>query len=1057
MRSLCAIGVAVVVLSAPVAASAQVAWDSPSSEGFVEVPRTGANIEAGFWGGDSGPARFAFVGLLRAGLVLDRAFEIGVDAGFSYGILSGEAGDHGASANPRISLRGIVGERRWRLRVGGGIAIPAIPSSDEARATALLGSQLRGYQELWLWGADRLSVVADAELVAVPVDFLYLEARVAAAALISASRNRFAPGQAESFWDPTIDLSAAIGVRHDNLLAAVRFRQTFLPTFDDQAQSSVELFLRPTTHIDDSSVELFGEVRASMNLDDPLGVTSATPMWGVFLSFGIATTPREIPDGRFGVSAVRFDGVERVDERSIAACLGTRSRSRISIDAGLRGTPECGAPPFDGSDLSVELFAYPWSTWPLFDENVFERDVERIERWYRARGYYDARVLSAEVQPEAASLVDQSADGCGDGEGNCEAEVTFSIEEGEPVRIARIAIRGLDDLPEGMRAQLRATLTQHRDDPFDEALYEETKRRMLSVLADASYGQARVTGDVKINTGRREAFIVFQIHGGLPNVIGRVCVAGHGELDPELMLAVTYLEAGTSFSLEDLQQAQRAIYGLGVFSAVEVGPVHPRSGGEEGAGETSVPADDDETTIPQDAFCSEPLAEVPEGARAVDVLVQVTAGRRYRIGVGGGFQAGQAVTVGTTTGFSGQENAAQWDLHLSFLAEDRNLGGSLILARFEVRPRAIFDMPFLNFSPAEPTPFGILVSGSLRAPGVFEPRTNLVVDTRVDLGPMPFSDFFRLQPEGQIGLNHTWLEGRVYAAALAHGEAFIPTDQQPLDPRDQLPLTYANYLEAIGRIDMRDDPRNPHSGGYLEARVQGSVQPLSTWTFARWLIDARGYVPLGAQVTIAARFQIGGMHVLSYDTEQLAVDNRYQLHQLGPPSMQLRGGGASSNRGFLPGLLGDAQDIYYTEARDEEQVRRGEPVRQRSIRNSGGTALWQASLEIRVRLTVDIGVVVFADAGDVLRPENPSDEAFVGFRFDRPQFSFGLGLRYRTIIGPLRIDVALRPDALQDLGSVRSLPPDCRPDRAQNCRPRNTLFGVTELPGAIHLTIGESF
>ncbi|MCA9608433.1 MAG: BamA/TamA family outer membrane protein, partial [Myxococcales bacterium] len=1046
MRFVASIVVAVVLL-APAAAGAQTAWDTPSSRGFDLVPRTGANIEAATWTLDNeGRTLFAFSGLLRAGLVLDRVYELSLDAGFVYGILNDvqvgdflndATGDHGAAANPRFSLRGVIGERQWRLRFGGGATIPAIPQSEGSRQVALIGALMRGYQELWLWSANRASVIVDGELTLMPVDSLYLELRAAVGALLSVSANAFAPGQAPDYFDLSIDLSAAIGYRHDNVLVGTRLRQTFLPTFEgDQAQTSAELFIRPTGRIDNSSIELFGELRAMTNLDDPFGVTSAVPMWSVQLAFGIATTPIEIPDGRYGIRSVDFRGVERMDDQAIAACIGTHRRARFGIDIGIRGTPECGEPPFDGDHLLIDLFSYPWSPWPLFDENVFERDIERIERWYRARGFYEARVTATEVQPDSAREVDQSVEECGDGEGNCQAHVTFTVDEGEPVRVSRISIRFVSengqqqeeedlDLPEDIRQQLRDELQFHRDDPFDEAIFELVKQRMQRVLADESYGQARVRGEVKVNSGRHEAFVVFVIDAGLPNVINRICVTGHGELPPDLMLGVTYLDAGDRFRLELLEEAQRALYSLGAFSAVEVAPL---TRAEEEA----------EDALPDDAFCTEPLAQVPDRTHPVDILIRVSTGRRYRIGVGGGFQAGQAVTVGNTGITNGQVNAAQWDLHLSFFAEDRNLFDRLVRARFEVRPRAIFDMPFLSFVPADPIPFGIQVNGSIRAPGVFEPRTNLVIDTRLDLGPMPYTNFFRFEPDAVIGLDHTWMDGRIYAGLFLHGNAFLPTDRQPPDPNDALPFTYAVYLEADGRVDLRDDPRNPHAGIYLGADVESSVQPLSSWSFLRWTADARGYVPLGDFFTVAARFQIGAMHVFGYE-DSLDPDNRYRLHQLGPPALQLRGGGASGNRGYLPGLLGDAQDVYVTEPQSDEEIRRGAPVEQRSVRISGGNAMWQASLELRVRLTVDLGVVGFVDAGDVLRPEDPSDLS-VGFRFDRPQLSFGLGLRYRTIIGPLRVDFALRPDELQDLGSERSLPPDCRPDRAQGCRPRNTLF-----------------
>lgn len=1094
MRRSLALGLAAAWLaSVPSTVTAQPAWDAPSPRGFDLVPRTGANLELGFWSHDTDDAQLlSLSGLLRAGIVLDRTFEIGLTAGWVWANLTPiegaltAAGSHGAATNPHFSFTQIFAdEERWRLRIGAGFTIPATPPSDDARDTAFLGSGMRGYSELWLWSADRGAATLEATLQLVPLDMLYIELSARGAGLFTLTpRSIAAPQQRDSTGtehfsnvDATIDLHAAIGLRIDNFFGGFRFREVINPTFvGDLAQSSLELFLRGTGRIDDTSIELFGEARALTNLDDPYGLASTLPLFGVHVSFGISTTPEEIPDGRYGVAEVRFEGTDRMDGESIAACLGTRRRSHLGFDIGVRGAPRCGEPPFDGDHLLLELFSYPWTSWPLFDGNVFERDVERIERWYRARGFYEARVTSTTIDPPEASQIDHAEEGCGDGDGHCEAEVTFSIDEGEPVQIERMSIRGLGALPDDMRAALRATLQferverprteggepEERWGRFDEALYETTKSHMLRVLADAGYGHALVRGSVKINARRHEAYIVFNIDAGAPNVIGRVCVVGNGELPAGPMIGVAGLEAGGRFSLEGLGEAQRALYALGVFSAVEVTPILPDRSSEaqleraveaQRGHESSVP--DAERLIPEDAVCSDPPEHVPEGHEPVDILLRVTAGRRYRLGLGGGFQAGQSVTLGTVQASSNQQNAAQWDLHLSFMVEDRNFLESMIRARFEIRPRAIFDMPFLNFVPAEPSPFGILTTGSLRWPGFLEARTNLLVQTRLDIGPMPFTNFFRLEVDAIVGPERTWFDGRLYLGVFVHGNYFVPTDRQPLEPRDRLPRTFATYVEEVVRLDLRDDPRNPHAGVYLAASSQQifGEPSISSWHAVRWNAEGRGYLPLG-DVVIAARFSIGGMHVLSFDGDSLPDNNRYQLHQLGPPALQLRGGGASSNRGFLPGLLGDARQIYVSQARDPEDIRAGRPIQQRMVRISGGTAMWQASLEVRIPVTADIGVVAFADAGDVIRPATPTDEAFVGFRFDRPQISLGLGLRYRTIIGPLRLDVALRPNALQDFSEDGGLPPTCSPANGRDCRLRNTIFGI---PGAFHLTIGESF
>jgi hypothetical protein len=100
---------------------------------------------------------------------------------------------------------------------------------------------------------------------------------------------------------------------------------------------------------------------------------------------------------------------------------------------------------------------------------------------------------------------------------------------------------------------------------------------------------------------------------------------------------------------------------------------------------------------------------------------------------------------------------------------------------------------------------------------------------------------------------------------------------------------------------------------------------------------------------------------------------------------------------------------------------------------------WEASIELRIPLTVSFGTVLFIDAGDVTTRHT--------FRFNIPQTTLGFGLRYNTIVGPLRLDVGLLPTALQSFGT------DTRPGN----RPLQTngVFGVAN--GAVHLTIGEAF
>ena len=822
-----------------------------------------------------------------------------------------------------------------------------------------------------------------------------------------------------------------------------------------------------------------GHERSSLSLD---AAARGPRLWLFALALAGCAT---IPEGRYGVDSVRIQGAARMDEEAVVACLGTRERARFSIDFGLRGTPECGVPPFDGDHAILDFWAWPWEEWPLFDESVLERDVERIERWYRARGFYDARVVATEVTPPEAAEGDRGGQGCRSGE-DCSVDVLFTIEEGEPALIARISLRGADDLPQGMREALRSALQFQPNERFDEALFEATKSRMLRVLMDAGYADAEVTGDVKINRRRAEVAVDFVIASGDPGVVGRVCVSGYGSLPPQPILDVAGIDAGDTFSLHGLEEAQRALLALGVFSGVEMRPSRledeaatseetaseetgeseegeESGGGEERReGETTEAAHGTEAPVvqaaetPETPVCNAGPLDVPDGHRAVDIEIRVAPGQDdLRWGFGVGIQAGQAVTFGTVTSFAEQQDAAQWDLHLSVHLEHRNLFDRLIRGRLELRPRFIFEMPFLNFQPSQPSPFGLQTTGSLRWPASIERRTNFLFQVRYDLGPMPFTNFFRSELDGVIGLERRFFDGRVYGGVFLHANWFVPTDAQPVEPREELPQTVAVYLSEQLTIDLRDNPRNPTAGVYFAFGSQQAVQPIGFWDFVRFTGEARGYIPLPFGIVIAARFEIGVMEVFG---TSLDPRNVYQLAQLGPPSLHLRGGGASSNRGFLPGLLGDVEQVYVTEPRSPDEIASGAPVTSRPVRISGGTRSWEASLELRIPLTTSFGIALFGDAGDVDRNRLGDPDGAGEFRFNYPQLAFGFGLRYHTIIGPLRFDVAIRPDELQVIGAEDSRPVPCTANRGQSCRPESRIdLGFLRFPGAFHLTIGEAF
>ena len=96
-----------------------------------------------------------------------------------------------------------------------------------------------------------------------------------------------------------------------------------------------------------------------------------------------------------------------------------------------------------------------------------------------------------------------------------------------------------------------------------------------------------------------------------------------------------------------------------------------------------------------------------------------------------------------------------------------------------------------------------------------------------------------------------------------------------------------------------------------------------------------------------------------------------------------------ANRRFFAGGGGSVRGYAF---RSLSPMRAGEPI--------GGRSLLEGSLEARIRITDTIGIVPFIDAGGAFR------ESYPDFG-ERLRFSAGLGLRYYTGIGPIRLDVAI--------------------------------------------------
>ncbi|MBN04370.1 MAG: outer membrane protein assembly factor [Ponticaulis sp.] len=168
------------------------------------------------------------------------------------------------------------------------------------------------------------------------------------------------------------------------------------------------------------------------------------------------------------------------------------------------------------------------------------------------------------------------------------------------------------------------------------------------------------------------------------------------------------------------------------------------------------------------------------------------------------------------------------------------------------------------------------------------------------------------------------------------------------------------------RLDRSNDFLNPTRGWRLDGRIDPNVSFGGEESqFIRAETQARAYWPVlgDDDLVLAGRVKVGTVY--GADIDALPSDSRFYS------------GGGGSVRGYGYQAIGPR-------SADDDPI--------------GGRALLETSVEARWQVRPQIGIVGFVDGGSVSRTEVPN--------FSELRFGAGVGMRYLTPAGPLRIDIA---------------------------------------------------
>lgn len=190
-------------------------------------------------------------------------------------------------------------------------------------------------------------------------------------------------------------------------------------------------------------------------------------------------------------------------------------------------------------------------------------------------------------------------------------------------------------------------------------------------------------------------------------------------------------------------------------------------------------------------------------------------------------------------------------------------------------------------------------------------------------------------------------------------------------PRRAYFIAAASARATIDTSDSLLDPtRGFRIGGFVGPEIARSEG--RQFTYLRGQIDGSYYLPVGERTVVAGRARLASV----MGAELVGV----------APSRRLYAGGGASVRGYGYQSIGPRDEL-------------GDPL--------GGRSLVEASLEARIGtgfLGGAVSIVPFVDAGSVSISSTPD--------FSTIKFGAGVGLRYATGFGPIRVDVGipLNPD-----------------------------------------------
>ncbi len=625
---------------------------------------------------------------------------------------------------------------------------------------------------------------------------------------------------------------------------------------------------------------------------------------------------------------------------------------------------------------SVILLPFCWSNAEFSQEpyflfpREFERDLIRLRLFYYQRGYREAAIDTVVARPLPN-----------------EVEITFTIQEGNPVRVQSVGFRGLEELSD---STLTEDIPTRIGDPLNALSLEASRDSLTARMKNLGYAHAEVfLGYTLPSETPLAAGVTFDLYPGPATTVGPVTIVGNSRVSERVVRRMLPFREGRPYEADALLTGQRNLYNLEIFNRA---------------------------TIVSD------LTHVPD--TIVPLRVEVSEGDAHRVRAGAGFSEADCVST-----------EARW--------VSRNFFGGA--RRLQVTGRVSNLLtPFLESNicneagEGEYGELNWLLSADFTQPWLFSPRNALSASIFAERQSLP-RVFIRQGLGLNLAVSHNLkvatpitLSIRPQFSGLEAADVFFCSNYLICDPGDIEVLQEASWLAPIG-IRLSQDRRNQVLSPTRGHAALLDLEYASDWTgsefpYARLLAEGSWYTQGESRWVLALRLRGGWVSSGGFKAALSPGTSNDIIH----PDKRLYAGGSNSVRGFPQNQLGpqvllteDVNDLLIPQRGGDTYCTPEEvvdltcdpgflPGDRFSPRPTGGSSLLEGSMEFRFPVSRQLWEgAAFLDFGQVWEEELGVDLADL-------EFTPGMGFRYLSPIGPIRVDLAYRFDSGSQLQVVTS-------------------------------------